>query len=403
MPSDVPNDPRPGPLSGLRILDLTIFLAGPLCTMLLADLGADVIKVEMPGGDPMRSSGPPFMGGEGAVFMVTNRNKRSIVLDLKTGEGRALFFRLARDADVVIENFRLGVTDKLGVNYDALKAINPRLVYCSISGFGPDGPDAHLPAFDQVMQGYAGWMSVTGDEATGPMRTGPSVGDMITGLFATIGVVSALQARTKTGRGQLVTTSLFDSLLATLITHASGYFATGKAPKGVGNAHPIIVPFGTYDTADGAINVSVGTERQWQDLCATLGLADWAKDPDYCSNAGRAARRDEVQRVIAGALKSRKRDEWLRAFNACGIPASPVNDVAEAFTNPQAVHNHAVVELMHRTAGMIKNINNPIRMERAPSSTWGAAPLLGEHAREILAALGLSNAEIEALREKHVI
>jgi crotonobetainyl-CoA:carnitine CoA-transferase CaiB-like acyl-CoA transferase len=295
------------------------------------------------------------------------------------------------------------VMDNLGIGYEKLKAENPRLVYCAISGFGQDGPRAHLPAFDHVIQGYSGWMSITGDAAHGPSRAGPSVGDLMSGLFATIGTISALHARTQTGRGQRVTTSLLEALIATLMPHQSAYFGTGEAPKAEGNAHPIIVPFGTYGTADGHMNVAVATAKQWQELCAALGIARLGDDPDYASNAGRAKHRTEIEDAIAAALKAATSNDWLQRFNDIGIPCAPVNNIPQALGDPQSRHNEAVVAMQHPTAGRVETVNHPIRMERTPASEWRAPPTLGQHTKEILARVGVGEPELAALKTKGVI
>ncbi len=392
-----------GPLAGMRVLDLTNYLSGPYCAMLLGDLGAEVIKIENLDGDPSRRAGPPFINGVSSYFLLLNRNKKSIRLNLKSEDGRDLFFKLVRTADAIVENFRPGVADRLGIGHDHVKRERPEIVYCAISGFGETGPRADQPAFDHVMQGFSGWMSITGTPESGPLRTGPSVGDIISGLFATIGVLGALLGRERTGRGQKVATSLLESLVATLIPHLSEYLATGISPAGGGNSHPILVPFGTFPTADGFINIAVASGEQWQALCRVLGLKQFFGDEELTNNAGRAKRRDEVHQAISEATRSRPRNDWLDAFNANGVPCAPINSIAEALNDPQSVHNQSTVEMDHPVAGRYKTVNNPLRMDRKSSSEWAYPPLLGEHTSELLAGLGLSAGEIDKLRGKKVI
>lgn len=391
-----------GPLTGMRILDLTNYLAGPYCTMLLGDLGAEVIKIEGVEGDPSRGAGPPFINGVSAYFLLINRNKKSIRLNLKSKEGKELFLRLIRTADAVVENFRPGVMDRLGIGYDTLKGEKADIVYGSISGFGERGPRAGLPAFDHIMQGFSGWMSITGTTDSGPLRTGPSVGDLMSGLFATIGVIGALLHKVKNGEGQKVTTSLLEALIATLIPHVNEYFATGEIPKGDGNWHPILVPFGTFPAADGYLNIAA-SGTQWNRLCGVLGLEHFLADPSLEDNAGRAKRRDEVHSAIAGATRGRRREEWISLFNANEIPCAPINNVAEALCDPQSIQNGATLELVHSAAGRYKTLDNPIKMKRTKSSDWRVPPLLGEHTEEVLAGLGVSPSDFQKLHSNGVV
>ncbi len=392
-----------GPLAGMRILDLTNYLSGPYCTMLLGDLGAEVIKIESPDGEPTRRAGPPFINGVSAYFLLVNRNKKSIRLNLKSEDGRRLFLRLARTADAVVENFRPGVAERLGIGYAQLVLEKPDIIYGAISGFGEDGPRAHLPAFDHIMQGFSGWMSITGTVETGPLRSGPSIGDITSGLFATIGVLAALLEKAKTGRGQKVSTSLLESLIASLIPHLNEYFATGGVPKSEGNNHPTFVPFGTFPTANGYINLAVGSTDQWHALCRVLGLQQFIADEELAHMQGRAKRREEVHRAIAEATRARRRDEWLDLFNAAGIPCAPINNIAEALSDPQSVHNGSTVEIDHPVAGRYKTVNNPLKMNRMSNSEWRCPPSHGEQTKEILAGIGVIGVEFDELQSRGVI
>lgn len=393
-----------GPLAGYKVLDLTMYLAGPFCSMLFGDMGADVIKIENSGSrDPMRGAGPPFIGGESGYYMFVNRNKRSLAADLKTPEGRQIFFKLVETADVVIENFRPGVMDKLGIGYDQLKDINPRLVFGSVSGFGEAGPLSHLPGFDHIMQAYSGWMSITGTADSGPLRTGPSVGDILGAWSATMAICFALIGRGTTGVGQKVSTSLLDALVSTLLPQAVNYLVGGELPKPTGNLHPIIVPFGTFSAADGMINVAVGTGRQWNDLCVAMGRPELADHPNYASMEDRSTRRDEVHRALSDALRGETVATWVQRFNTAGIPCAPVNNIQQVLENEQVKFNQALVELCHPTAGVMKVLNNAFKMEQRPVREWLHPPRFGEHTRAVLEEVGYQAAEIDKLIEAKVL
>jgi crotonobetainyl-CoA:carnitine CoA-transferase CaiB-like acyl-CoA transferase len=393
-----------GPLANYRIVDLTMYLAGPLASMYLGDLGADVIKVEPIAGDPLRGSGPPFCeGGDSAYYMMGNRNKRSMCLDLKSSEGKAVLLRLVKDADVVLENFRPGVMARLGLGYEELVKVNPKLIYVGLSGFGETGPYRDLPAFDHVIQAYSGWMSITGTEETGPLRPGPSVADLLGGIHTAFATALALLHRERTGKGQKVGVSLLDGLVSTLFPQVLSFLYEGIVPKRTGNMHPIIVPFGTFAAKDGLINVAVGTVPQWQGLCAQLGMEDLADNPEYHANAGRWHHRDEVHSRMAAGLAHKTRREWVEIFGKMGIPCAPVNDLRDVYEDPQVRHNHMFIDLPHPKAGSLKVINNPFRLEQMDPSKWRAPPALGADTDAILGGIGMSADEVSRLKQRHVV
>jgi len=374
-----------------------MYLAGPLASMYLGDMGADVIKVEPPSGDLLRKAGPPFYSEkDSAYFMAGNRNKRSICIDLKNDQGKAVLLKLAEDADVVIENFRAGVMDRLGLGYEVLKKRNPQLIYAGLSGFGETGPHSKLPAFDHVLQAYSGWMSITGTEESGPLRPGPSIADLLGGIHIGFATTLALLNRERTGKGQKVTVSLLDGMVSTLFPQILSFFADGTIPKRAGNMHPIIVPFGSFPTADGLMNVAVGTVPQWQALCREIGAPDYSDDEDLHTNEGRSKKRDEIHAMLAGALVKKTRGEWIERFAKHGIPCAPVNNLQEVYDDPQVRHNNMFLEIEHPAAGKIKVINNPFKMQQMSPEEWTAPPEFGADTREILAENGYSEEAIDA-------
>ena len=387
----------PGPLNGLRVLELSTVLAGPYCAMVLADLGADVIKVEPPEGDPTRGYGPPWVGpaSEGgervaAYFLSVNRNKRSLRLDLHQPVALEILRRLIGRSDVLVENFRPGALDRLGFDDHMLAELNPTLVHLSITGYGPTGPDAAKPGFDFVAQAVGGLMSVTGfpsDEGGRPTKVGVAITDVVTGLLGAVGVLAALRS----GVGQRIEVSLLESTLAMLINQAQNAFATGEQPARRGNAHPNIVPYETFATADGEIAVAVGSERQWPRFCAALGLDDLAADERFADNGRRVRHRDLLRPLIAARLAERPSTDWLAALDAAQVPCGPVNDVLAAFEQPQAVARGMRVDVEHPVLGRLPQIGLPYKLSQTPASIRSAPPLLGEHSAEILAELGYSD------------
>ncbi|HYB55937.1 MAG TPA: CoA transferase [Alphaproteobacteria bacterium] len=383
----------PGALEGLRVLDLTQHLSGPYCAMVLADQGADVIKIEKPGkGDDAREM-PPFVGGEGAPFMLWNRNKRSVVLDLKTAEGVATLHKLAACADVLIENFRPGTTDRMGIGYAPLAALNPRLIYCSISGFGQSGPYRSRGGFDLMIQAMSGLMSVNGDPDGPPMRLPIAISDVAGGLFGAVGILAALAARELSGRGQQVDVSLYESAVAFGVYEAAHYFATGKNPPRLGQAHRGSSPYQVFRTKDGWITVGGGTQEFWLRLCRLLGCEELAQDARFRDNASRVAHNAELVALLEAPLARETTAHWLAKLGEAGIPAGPVVDHAELFADPQLRAREMVVEVEHPSAGRMKTLGVPIKLSETPGSVRRPAPRLGEHTAEVLAALARAAAE----------
>lgn len=398
------------PLEGLRVIDLTRYLSGPTLTMLLADLGAEVIKVEtLPHGDPARQSGP-FHGTESVYYLASNRNKRSIAVDLRMADGRDIVYRLVERADVFVENFRPGTAVAMGFGAEELHRRNPGLVYASISGFGATGPGASLPGFDQTAQAMSGLMSVTGTEQTGPMRVGIAVSDSATGVFAAVGVLAALAERNRTGRGSVVDSSLMQSTLTLMSYQAQKYLSLGEIPGLVGNDHPIMFPQGTFLAADGAVTLASGNEKMWHRLCAALGIADLASDPRFHDNAARMANRVELRAILEGVLKAKPAAEWVEIINAAGIPCGPVLDVEQALTHPISDELQMVQRVHHPTLSDLKVLGPAITVTSctpAADETEGwlryHPPLMGEQSVEILREAGYAPERIDELVASNVV
>jgi crotonobetainyl-CoA:carnitine CoA-transferase CaiB-like acyl-CoA transferase len=399
---------RPGPLAGIRVVDLSTVLAGPYCTMLLADLGADVVKVEPPEGDATRGWGPPWVGDAtagtrtAAYFLSVNRNKRSLRLDLRTDAGREMLRRLIARDDVLVENFRAGGLARLGFSEAALEDLNPDLVHLAIGGYGISGPDATKPGYDFIIQATGGLMSITGEPDGSPTKVGVAISDVVTGLFGAVSVLAGLLAKPRAG-GQRVDVSILQSTLAVLVNQAQNAFVTGRAPGRRGNAHPNIVPYETFRTSDGEIAVGIGSERQWPRFCKALGVPELATDPRFATNGDRVERRADLVPLLAARLASATSAEWLALLDAADVPAGPLLDVLEAFDTPQARAVNARVPMAHPALGAVDQVRSPFDFSITPTSIRTPPPLLGENSDEILSELGYDAAAIARLRADAVV
>jgi crotonobetainyl-CoA:carnitine CoA-transferase CaiB-like acyl-CoA transferase len=390
------------PLAGIRVLDLSRIVAGPLATQILSDYGAEVIKVEHPrGGDDSRQWAPPRApDGQASYFFAVNRGKRSITVDLKHPRGRALVVDLARQSDVLVENFKPGTMDDLGLGHETLRTANPRLVYCSISGFGQTGPYRERAGYDAILQGFTGLMAITGEPDGAPVKVGVALIDAITALYAHGAILAALHHRQQTGAGQYLELSLMECGIAALINAATAYLVGGEVQGRWGSGHPSLVPYQAFRAKDGYLMVGAGNERLWQAFCEVLGHPEMAGDSRYDSNAKRVAARPELVRWIEGRLATRPRDEWVEAFTAAGLPAGPINDVAQVFADPQVQHRAMSVEVDHPTAGRIRLPGIPVKFATTPARVQGPPPRLGEHTDLVLeCVLGLTGPEIAELRD----
>jgi crotonobetainyl-CoA:carnitine CoA-transferase CaiB-like acyl-CoA transferase len=399
------SDANKGPLAGIRVLDLTRVLAGPYCTMFLGDLGAEVVKVEQPGvGDDTRGWGPPFAGGESAYFLCTNRNKKSLTADFKSADGIALVRKLAERADVLIENFRPGAMDRMGLGEKELHEKNPRLVYASLSGFGADGPMADIPGYDLIVQAWGGLMSVTGTAESGPLKVGVAIIDLVAGLMLGKSIVAALYAREKIGVGQKIDTSLLEAEVAALINAGSNYLVGGKVPGRWGNAHPTIVPYQSFQTADSFLVLGAASEAIWKRLCPALGRGELADDPRFAKNADRVEHRQELVALLAAIFLTRTTAAWVAALTEADVPCAPVQTIDQVFAAPQVLHRDMLVEIDHPTAGTVRLAGIPVKFSATPASVRLPPPLLGQHSEDVLSSwLGMSIEEIEQLKRKSVL
>jgi crotonobetainyl-CoA:carnitine CoA-transferase CaiB-like acyl-CoA transferase len=393
------------PLDGIRVIDLTRVLAGPYCTQALADAGADVVKVEEPGrGDDTRGWGPPFVNGESAYFLAVNRGKRGITLNLKHVRGRQILWRLLESADALVENFRPGALDRLGFAWEEVRRRLPRLVYVSISGYGPDGPWGGRPGYDAVVQGEGGLMSVTGPEHGDPSKVGASVADVVAGMTAFEGTLLALLRRERTGIGSRVDVSLLEGLLSILTYQASGYLLAGERPRRLGNRHSSLAPYETFEASDGHVIVGVGSEALWRSFCGALGRPQLAADPRFASNRLRVGNYAALRALLAPLLKARSVAEWLAALEAAGVPCGRVRSVPEALESPQVAARGLLLELEHPRAGRARYVGSPIHLDGAGRGSRRPPPLLGEHTEEVLAErLGLDGGQVAALRSDGIV
>jgi formyl-CoA transferase len=392
-------------LEGIRVLDLTRALAGPFCTLMLGDNGADVIKIEIPGsGDDTRKWGPPFIGDESAYFLSINRNKRSLTLNLQDPKAQEVFMKLAKDTDVVVENFTPGVMERFGLGYEAVKAVNPNVIYCSISGFGQDGPYKSRPAYDQIMQGVGGLMSITGEPDGEPQKIGIAVTDIGAGMWSAFAITTALHHREKTGEGQYIDISMLDAQVAWLTYQAAYFFANDEPPKRMGAAHPTLVPYQAFMCNDGKyINVAVGSERIWERFCQGMKREDLKDHPDYAVNSVRVAHRGAIVSMLQEIFLTRPVAEWVADLQAVNVPCGPINDLADVFADPQVLARDMYQEMPHPTLGTIKQTGLPIKFSRTPGGLDRHPPLLGEHNQEILSSLGYSDADVQSLKDGSVI
>jgi crotonobetainyl-CoA:carnitine CoA-transferase CaiB-like acyl-CoA transferase len=389
------------PLQGIKVIDLTRILSGPYCTMLLADMGADVIKIESPQGDDTRTWGPPFIETESAYFLSVNRNKKSFVLNLKTAEGKKILLDLVKSADVVVENFRPGTMNKLGIGYEVLKEVNERIILASISGFGQSGPYAMRPGYDVIAQGMGGLMSVTGEPGRPPVKGGFSLADVGTGMWALTGILLALQARHLTNKGQWVDANLLDTMVSWQTYLAGNYFATGKNPKPLGGAHPNICPYQVFEAKDGYFNIAVGNDSLWKKFCQVLEL-DIANDPKFATNPLRVENRDELIPILESIFKTESFKHWVDLLDQAGIPAGPVYELSDLFVDPHIIEREMVTTMEHPSFGEIKQVGIPIKLSETPGELVSPPPLLGQHSYEILQSLGYNDEEIHELYEKGV-
>ena len=396
--------PKPQmPLESILVLDLTRVVSGPFCTMMLGDMGAEIWKVEPPAGDDCRGLVPPLIGDQSAYFLSLNRNKRDICLDITRPEGRDALLRMAQRADVVIENFRPNLKERLGIGYDEIAGRNPTVIYCSISGFGQDGPYKDFPGLDNIFQGMAGLMEVNGEAGGPPLKAGERFADLITGINAAFGIMVALFHRQRTGEGQFLDLALVDCLIAAQAPLVSYYFATGKQPPRFGNASPFSAPTNTFQTSDRPINLCIMNNKHWAQLCLVLGRKDLMEDNRFKTPRLRVENANAITETVAQMLKERPAAEWLERMQEAGVPCGLVYTYEETFSDPQILHNRMLQDIPHPTVGVQRTIGLPVRLHKTPGAIRRAAPLLGQHSREILQVVGYDDTEIDSLIQKGIV
>ena len=391
------------PLAGVRVLEFGQAVSSPLCTMLLGDLGADVVKIEPPHGDAARGYGPPFVSGESPYYLSCNRNKRSTVLNIKHADGAKIVRRMCEQADIIVSNFRPGVMDRLGIGYESIKTVNPALIYCQVTGYGPTGPFADQPSYDQVAQGMSGLMSVTGTTESGPIRVGVAIGDVLAALHATVGVLGAWAHRQNTGEGQRVDTSLLGAILGILTYQTGRYLADGSEPQREGNDHPVAAPYGAFSTRDGQINITIANETMWRRLADVLGHPEWVDDPRFANNAERVNNRQAINELVTSALKSDTVNNWVTRLNDAGVACGPIWTIGEALESEQVAHMGIIQQVEHDLAGRIPLIGPALSLSGTPQVIRRPPPLLAQHTAEVLAETGISDEDIARLAEDGAI
>ena len=392
------------PLSGVRVIDVTQIMAGPFCTMLLGDMGADVVKIEKPdGGDDIRRSGPPFVAGDSAAFLNIGRNKRSVVIDIKTPEGSKIVRRLARTADIFVQNLRPGRIEGFGLGYDDLRAVNPSIVYATITGYGRTGPYKDKPGFDLMAQGMSGIMGVTGHPGQPPVKVSVPITDLNAGLFTAFGVLAAYVNRLKTGTGQHVDSSLLEAGVAYTFWESAIYFATGSPPGPNGSAHQLSAPYQALPTSDGYLTIGGATQSNWERLCRAVGRAELLSDPRFAANADRMANRAALERTLSETFMTRTTAHWLGVLDRAGVPCGPINDMSQVYADPQVIARDMVVDIDHPTAGAIRNVGIPVKFSETPGTVRRPPPRLGEHTHEVLVEFGYTADEIAALERGGIV
>jgi crotonobetainyl-CoA:carnitine CoA-transferase CaiB-like acyl-CoA transferase len=387
---------HPGPLAGMRVLELAQIMAGPTCGMMLADMGADVIKIEkLPGGDDARGYREPRVNGVSAPFMILNRNKRGLALNLKLAQGRDILLRMVKDADVLTENYRRGTLEKLGLGYDVLSKINPGLIYCAVSGYGRDGPMGDKPGFDLIAQGFSGLMSVTGEPGRPPAKTGNSIADTNAGILAMAGITAAYVHKLRTGEGQIVDTSLMEAAIQQTYWQAAIYFATGESAGPTGSAHLLAAPYQAFTASDGWLNIGGANQGNWERIAGALGHPEWRDDPRFATNSARMQHSAELSAAMNAILITRSKAAWMAVLDDAGVPAGPVHSIGEALSHPQTLARGMVVDLVHPQAGPTRALGCPVHFSRTPTRIDRPAPMLGEHSRELLHEYGYSDAQID--------